>query len=265
MRKGLVFIFAVAFLSGCFQMDAEPSEKAASFVDEKRGSVLIAKETIELKSQEEVSKNVSGVEAETGLFIVDNPTSYQVYINKNRRLPEGYTPLDLVEPKVSHLAARGDDRRLLRVEPASKLEELFEAAQEEGIDLVAVSGYRSHQRQATIYQSHVARNGQEYADRFSARPGTSEHETGLTIDVSAASVAFALEQAFRDTTEGSWLAENAHLYGFIIRYPEGKEAITGYAYEPWHLRYVGEELAQHLYEEELTLEEYFGYHYELND
>lgn len=256
-----LLLFILFLLIGCTQVDTNQSSKRVHSYSQKNGSVLIEKPLIEMGNLQDMEKNISGVESETELFIVSNPESIEVYVNKNRRLPEGYTPDDLVEPDILHLSPGGDDRRLLREEAASALEDLFQASDEKGLNLVAVSGYRSNQRQTTIYQSSVANNGQEYADQFSARPGTSEHETGLAIDVSTSVIAFALEDAFQQTEEGSWLEDHAHHYGFIIRYPEGKEEITGYAYEPWHLRYVGEELADHLYHESLTLEEYFGYHY----
>ncbi|WP_440894844.1 M15 family metallopeptidase [Amphibacillus sp. Q70] len=256
-----LLLLIVISLIGCSQTDTDPSSKMVHSYSQKKGSTLIAKPLIEVSSQQDVDKNISGVESETDLFIVSNPESIEVYVNKNRRLPEGYSPDDLVEPDVLHLSPEGDDRRLLREEAAHALEELFQASNEEGLNLVAVSGYRSNERQTTIYQSSVANNGQEHADQFSARPGTSEHETGLAIDVSTSVIAFALEETFQQTEEGSWLEDHAHDFGFIIRYPEGKEEITGYAYEPWHLRYVGKELADHLYHESLTLEEYFDYHY----
>lgn len=221
---------------------------------------------IVISDEDKSNYNISDVDQKTGLYIVSNPSSIEVYLNKNRKLPTGYAPNDLVEPDVSHTKPKGDERRLLRADAASALEALFSTAfEEEGIELAAVSGYRSHQTQTNIYQGHVNRSGQDYANRFSARPGTSEHETGLAMDVSAAVVGFALEQVFKETTEGSWLADNAHRFGFIIRYPEDKEHITGYGFEPWHLRYVGKSLAEHLYHNSLTLEEYFGYHIELNN
>ncbi|MBM7540084.1 M15 family metallopeptidase [Amphibacillus cookii] len=254
-------LITLVFLNGCQQIQQDDTAKHADMVSQKRGSVLIEKGIVELSDEQDHDKNVAGIDPETELYVVDNPDSIEVYVNKQRRLPEGYEPDDLVEPDVEHLSQQGVNRRLLRQEAAEALELLFEQADEQGIDLVAVSGYRSYERQKTIYQSNVANKGQEEADRFSAQPGTSEHQTGLAMDVSAASVSFLLDQAFDQTDEGSWLVEHAHQFGFVIRYPEGKTDITGYEFEPWHLRYLGEELATHLYEEDLTLEEYFGYHY----
>ncbi len=129
---------------------------------------------------------------------------------------------------------------------------LKSAASDDGISLYISSAYRSYATQSTLYSNYVANRGQEAADTFSARAGHSEHQSGLAIDVNEVS------DAFIGTPEAIWLAEHAHEYGFIIRYPEGKDDITGYKYEPWHIRYVGIELATELYESGLTLEEHLG-------
>lgn len=132
------------------------------------------------------------------------------------------------------------------------LNEMVAAAQREGIALWVVSGFRSYNTQAAIYQSYVARDGMAAADRYSARAGHSEHQTGLAFDLNS------LEQSFGDTPEGQWLAANCWRYGFIIRYPQEKEALTGYMYEPWHVRYLGRQTAKKVYESGLCLEEYLG-------
>ncbi|WP_106769049.1 M15 family metallopeptidase [Paenibacillus faecalis] len=194
---------------------------------------------------------------ENGKQVVMNEDSMTVIVNKDRSLPEGYEPDDLVEPDVPFSFDEPHEKRKMRKEAAEALEKLFAAAEAEGIELRAVSGYRSYDRQKSVYESHVATKGEEEASRISAVPGTSEHQTGLTIDVSSPSVGNMLEQAFGETEEGKWLAENAPKYGFIIRYLQGREDITGYVYEPWHIRYVGEDLAPDIAESGLTLEEYF--------
>lgn len=125
----------------------------------------------------------------------------------------------------------------------------------EGLYLIERTSFRSFMQQTIIYNNYVKEHGQAAADRFSARPGYSEHHTGLAIDLNS------LETAFGETPEGKWLAEHCAEYGFILRYPKDSEEITGYIYEPWHVRYVGKELAQELYlgnGDFLTLEEYFG-------
>ena len=126
-----------------------------------------------------------------------------------------------------------------------------------GYDLVAFSTYRSFDYQTQLYDRYVTNDGQEAADRYSARPGYSEHQTGLAFDIGEQLFEqhFARE-SFGETEAGKWVAANAHKYGFIMRYPKGSEKITGYMYEPWHFRYVGNELAVQVYEANVTLEEF---------
>ena len=115
-----------------------------------------------------------------------------------------------------------------------------------------ISGFRSYGTQSRLYNNYVARDGEAKANTYSAKPGQSEHQTGLAFDVGA------LDDNYGNTAAGRWLSENAHKYGFIIRYMKGKENITGYQYEPWHIRYVGETVAADIYSKGLTLEEYLG-------
>ncbi len=133
--------------------------------------------------------------------------------------------------------------------------EMQKAAKEDGISLYSVSDFRSYDYQAGLYDRYCQRDGKEKADTYSARPGHSEHQTGMAIDLNMAS------SAFTGSKEALWIAEHCAEYGFIIRYPEGKMDITGYKYEPWHVRYVGKEFAQKLYLGDgqfTTMEEYFG-------
>lgn len=135
-------------------------------------------------------------------------------------------------------------------ETMAAFESMKKAAATEGINLFIVSGFRSYSYQANLYKNYVARSGQAEADRFSARPGHSEHQTGLAMDLNSASSSFV------GTKEAIWLANNSYRFGFIVRYPEGKESITGYKYEPWHMRYLGIENAAKIYSSGLCLEEY---------
>lgn len=136
---------------------------------------------------------------------------------------------------------------------SEKLLEMFAAAKdEEGLYYKVLSGYRSYVDQTIIYNGYVARDGQAAADRYSARPGHSEHQSGLAFDLNKTSTSFG------ETPEGIWLKDNCHRFGFIIRYPKDKEEITGYMYEPWHVRYLGVETATAVYESGLCLEEYLG-------
>lgn len=191
-----------------------------------------------------------------GRAIVTNEESNMVVVNKQRYLPDGYEPPDLVEPNVKFSFDEPHEKRHMRKEAAEALEALFAGAEQEGITLNAVSGYRSYQRQQSLFNHYVETQGKEYASRVSAVPGTSEHQTGLAIDVSSPSVGNVLEEVFGDSEEGKWLAEHAHEYGFIIRYPKDGESITGYVYEPWHIRYVGKEAAEAIYSEGTTLEQF---------
>ena len=119
-----------------------------------------------------------------------------------------------------------------------------------------ISGYRSQYTQTSVYNSYAQKDGVTAADRYSARPRYSEHQTGLAADLGNGTC--DLEICFGNTSAGKWLESNAHKYGFIIRYPKGKESLTGYQYEPWHLRYVGKELAIQIYKTNQTLEQFFG-------
>ncbi len=195
----------------------------------------------------------------TNVEIDTTPDSYTVLVNKEYGLPSDYIPDDLVVPNVRFSFSYYDEKKQLRKVPAEALEELFTAAQSEGLIIKGVSGYRSYKRQQTLYNNYLRTQGVEHTEKYSAKPGYSEHQSGLSIDVSSASAGNDLTEAFGNTAEGQWLAENCYKYGFIIRYPEGKESITGYAYEPWHIRYVGTELATYLTKNDLTLEEYYNY------
>lgn len=189
--------------------------------------------------------------------VVTNAESMTVIVNKQRSLPDGYEPNDLVEPNVPFSFDEPHEKRHMRKAAAEALEKLFAGAKADGIELRAVSGYRSYQRQVSIYNNNVKTKGQEYTDRVSSVPGRSEHQTGLAIDVSSPSVGNVLEEVFGTSKEGQWLAEHAAEYGYVIRYLQGEEDTTGYVYEPWHIRYIGTDLAPDVAKSGLTLEEYF--------
>jgi D-alanyl-D-alanine carboxypeptidase len=190
--------------------------------------------------------------------VIAKPAALDVIVNKQRLLPADYVPTDLVEPKVRFPYTEKLEKRKLRKEAAAALTEMFDAAEQEGIILYAVSGYRSYQTQKSLYASYVKRDGEAAAARYSAKPGTSEHQTGLTMDVSSESNNFQLTQAFGTTKEGKWLAKHSWEYGFIIRYQQETEDITGYMYEPWHIRFIGKPTAKDVFEQSVTLEEYYN-------
>lgn len=188
--------------------------------------------------------------------LVTNPTHVLVLVYKNNRLPASYVPVSMVVPNVKFSFAGFDEKKKMRQDAASALEKMFNQAREENIELYAVSGYRSYQRQTLIFQSNVNKYGEKAANQFSARPGESEHQTGLAMDITSASAGYKLSEDFGQTREGQWVNENAHKFGFIISYQKGKELITGYQYEPWHLRYVGIEAAKVITSQNFALEEY---------
>ena len=171
----------------------------------------------------------SGVTDAQGLTYINGI----LVVNKTYALPSTYDP--------------GVDS-----EAYAALQEMFRGAAAENVSLEIVSGYRSYNRQSTLYSNYVARDGVEAADTYSARAGHSEHQTGLAFDLNS------LEESFGQTREGIWLKEHCWEYGFIIRYPKGKESVTGYMYEPWHVRYLGKSVAKSVFDSGLCLEEYLN-------
>ena len=186
--------------------------------------------------------------------------SYDVVINPSHVLTDGMRPNDLWEPDIRWSDDAEGEKRLMRKEAARYIEQMFDNAELEGLHLLGVSGYRSYERQQEIYTESLKKRGEAHTKKYIAMPGTSEHQSGLAMDVSCEELQGQLEETFAQTKEGMWLAKNASLYGFIIRYPKGKEAVTGYAYEPWHIRYVTKPLAFYLTKMGLVLEEYHNIH-----
>jgi D-alanyl-D-alanine carboxypeptidase len=182
-------------------------------------------------------------------FSIDQAGSPWVVVDKLRPLdPLDHAPADLVDVGGGHQ---------MRAEAAAALGRMFGDAAAVGLRLTVDSAYRSYAYQQRTFASAVARLGEAQALRASARPGYSEHQTGLTADIGGGGC--QIEQCFAGTPEGRWVAENAYRYGFVIRYPDGAEAVTGYQYEPWHVRYVGAELATEMRSEGMaTLEQFFG-------
>ena len=174
--------------------------------------------------------------AREDIKVVDGITYIQdvMIVNKTYSLPQSYNPGGMTADTLAAFT------------------ELQAAAKADGYNIVSVSDFRSYETQDTLYHNYVARDGQAAADTFSARAGHSEHQTGMAIDCNWAG------DAFNSTPEAKWLADNAWKYGFIIRYPQNKEAITGFKYESWHIRYLGKDMAKKVYDSGLCLEEYFN-------
>lgn len=178
-----------------------------------------------------------------------------ILVNKENPVGRDYKPDDLTEIKY-YVPDRAETTRYLRAEAAEAFHRLVDKAAAEGLEIKMTTAYRSYDFQKILFDNYVAKEGEEKANTFSARPGQSEHQTGLAVDVSSPVVDWQLSNDYGNTEEGKWIAANAHQFGFILRFPKGKEEITGYQYEPWHLRYVGLTAAKEIYENNLTLEEF---------
>ncbi len=262
MRKLAVTIGSLVLLSGCngvpfFEKEAVQQEE----YDLSKGEKDIAQTESDASEKDFVLESVyfNDLAVVNGKNMIQNPTNIMVLVNKEFALPDFYAPDDLVRPNVAFSFGDQDiEKSYMRKEAADALEKMFSDAMNNGIQLFAVSGYRSYDRQQQVYNAEVSRVGEELAVQAVAVPGFSEHQTGLSMDISSESAQFALSEQFGRTLEGKWLQNNAHRFGFILRYPKGKENITGYKYESWHYRYVGVKAATEIYENDLTLEEYFN-------
>jgi D-alanyl-D-alanine carboxypeptidase len=186
---------------------------------------------------------------------LDSPKSIVVVVNKQRPLESiRFAPKDLVQvPKYNPLG------RVVRKDVSKAVVKLGNAMKAAGKGtLVVQSGFRSYSSQQIIHKAKVRALGKTKGEALAARPGYSEHQTGLAVDFAAQGVS-TLNISFGKTKAGIWLAANAYKYGFIVRYPKGKTEITGYRYEPWHFRYVGVDVATRMHETGITtLEEFFG-------
>ena len=180
---------------------------------------------------------------------VEEPDSLTALVNQYHILSEDYVP------KLVYLeAAYTNQRDRLRPEAYRAFVRMADAAAQDGLRIYNASAYRSYSTQKWVYQRYVRQEGAAAADTYSARPGYSEHQTGLALDINTAS----FSDHFEESEEYAWLVENAGRFGFILRFPEGKEHLTGYQFEPWHYRYVGVAAAQQCWEENWTLEEYIA-------
>lgn len=228
------------------EQPVEASEEATTEEQPKESSTPESNKPNAQATETNHSTNTAVQVDEGGYAVTQGEVTEPTYINgillanKKYPLPKTYNP--------------GED-------PTAKqaMDTLILAAKEAGYSIVAFSSFRSYDYQKGLYDKYVARDGKAKADRYSARPGYSEHQTGLAFDVGEVGREdIWLTSEFGETPAGKWLAANAHRYGFILRYPKGKEEITGFMYESWHFRYLGVELATKVYESGLTLEEYLG-------
>lgn len=203
---------------------------------------------------------IRNIESRIGL-IDDKSTFYNnknndlILVNKENSLSSDYKPDNLVKPNIVFLDSSVEEEKYMQQEAATALEELFQNAKQNNITLIGSSAYRSYQTQVNIYNKYYRQKGSSYTKQYVATPGESEHQTGLAIDVTNPSRCFD-----KTSVEAQWIDNNAYKYGFILRYPENKEDVTGYNYEPWHIRYVGKDVAKKIYINSETLEEYLAYY-----
>lgn len=188
-------------------------------------------------------------------------SSIWVIVNKQHPLnPKTYVPSDLITPSMVVRSKITSDESKVSSKIAPSLERMVTDARSQGILLNLQSGYRSYQLQISVYNNEVSSFGQSTADKESARPGYSEHQTGLAVDLgSIPTPSCDVAQCFGTTKEGVWLAANSYKYGFIVRYTSDNQSVTGYEVEPWHLRYVGVALSTELHDKNVTsLEQFFN-------
>lgn len=242
----LLVIVSIRSLDSNEQVEVE--KKTVNKVEEK-----------EKKEDEEKSSPIETTKIDQSGLPYENPTTVTdlnditMLVNKYSGLPSDYIPQDLVE-----VTSSGEHASvLMRQEAAQAFESLIVESLYQGFVLNACSAYRSYEYQQELYNNGVLNYGQEYADQYWTRPGFSEHQTGLSVDIRMDNDLSDLD-AVRYNAHYPWLLENMHEFGFILRYPDDKEDKTKIAPESWHLRYVGVDLATYLYENNLSLDEYYG-------
>jgi zinc D-Ala-D-Ala carboxypeptidase len=266
LRPLLIVFFCVVLLYGAFyyisstgvQDDIVLPEIIEDETPEGSGKLeeTEAEETedIEPPSGQDQSVPENAVLPEPGdaeLKVISDGNDLLALVTKETTLKSSYAPTDLTRIPEYMYPAR---ELWLREEAFQQLEKLWQAAADDGVTLTIISAYRSYDYQQALFQNYASSYGEEAANRFSARPGQSEHQLGTTVDFGGTAV--DLKAAYADTDQGRWLAENAYKFGFAMSYPEGKEEITGYIFEPWHYRYIGLEAAAEWYAAGLSLKEF---------
>ncbi|MEC0231143.1 M15 family metallopeptidase [Paenibacillus alba] len=271
MKYSLAILLALTIVTGCSNKaevtpTVSPTEKESSKPATGTGTpspttspAASAKTTPKPTSAATAAPTGSQAPPKSGAVqVIAKPESVTVLVNKQNSLPSSYEPTDLVYPDIPFVFAEKIEKRKMRSTAAGAIEKLFAGAEKDNIHLSGVSAYRSFATQKSVFQRYVLKDGEEKAKTYSAVPGTSEHETGLAIDVTGSDGKCAAEDCFGGTKEANWLEKHAAEYGFIIRYPKGKADITGYQYEPWHIRYVGVDVAKEIAAKKVTMEEFYN-------
>lgn len=190
-------------------------------------------------------------------IILNDKSSLFKLVNEENPIDKNYSPEKLITPNIALVGSENEPRSKVSSVMQKQLEKMFEDAKKEGLELYLSCAHRSFNEQEYLYNRALKRENSNSSELV-ALPGRSEHQLGLAIDITTRKIDFQLEEAFEETKEGRWLLNNAYKYGFILRYPRGKEKITGYSYEPWHYRYVGNlEVSKYCHDNKLTLEELY--------
>jgi D-alanyl-D-alanine carboxypeptidase len=252
-KTGLFFIIALIVAVGLAWFIFSQQAAAPSNISSKTPATG-TKTTTENKV-EVTLPGASPVEARVEDY--HDPTSLWVVVSKTYPLSnDAYRPSDLVLPGIPQRQDKSKDERSVRQIIEPDLVSMVNDAKTQGYDLMVGSGFRSKELQSVYYNSILRASGQAVADKQSALPGRSEHQTGLALDIAYTDMGNCyIEICFGTTPAGKWIAANSYKYGFVVRYPEDKTDITQYQYEPWHLRYVGKPLARALHDSGLTLDE----------
>lgn len=253
MKKIFFVILGIILLSG-----------ATYFVDKSFFNPYISpksspehKITKKVPIKKSVSTKKDNTETTTPKQDYTNTSSYILLVNKSHKLSSNYVPADLRTPKVRFISYAASNVRKMRSPAADAVESLFSAAKEDRITLLGVSCYREYSYQEEVYNNKVNTAGKAEADKYVAEPGSSEHQTGLAMDLLSTEYK-ELDEGFDKTRAYEWLIQNCAKYGFILRYPKEKVSVTKYSFEPWHIRYVGTAAAQDIMQKNITLEEYLG-------
>ncbi len=230
-----------------------PIIKEKYFIENKLNAYLNYKKENEEKEISDIISVVNaGADKEfyTDIKQTDTSKDYLILVNKYHQLEKEFAFDDIVPIGLQYAY----DNQSTRKEVLESFKDLWQAANKLDLSIIINSSYRDYDLQERLYNRYTDKYGREEADTFSAKPGHSEHQTGLALDVSAFNSTI---DNFEDTEEYKWLKDHAHLYGFILRYPKEKEHITGYSFEPWHYRYVGKEVAKEIYDLDITFDEYY--------
>lgn len=251
-----VALVACAIVTGLvffFLRQPTETEPQATSQNSSEKSTVIKKETLLLpRAQTPIPLPIKA-------SLLERPSGLLVLVNKTDPIDLAYVPSDLVLPSVPYRTDKTQEEVMVRKALVQPLADMFAAAKAEGIELLIGSAYRSSTLQATYFNSYAAASGQAEAEKYSAHPGTSEHQLGLAVDLTATDRVCYLVECFEGTTAGKWLSIRAHDYGFILRYPKSRTESTGYHYEPWHFRYIGATIATAIFESNMTYEEAYPY------